>query len=393
MIKEYLDKHGPSLSSKISEFLQSKGMSADAARQQISRAKGDIRRLDAVTLPNREKFLFLQKDYKSPDFKFNLATALIEKRTSYGLLLNAIRLRSGSLSLRHASIYSGLSVDKTKGHILVSTVVERLKKLELIVETEDVLHIVNEESDIEELKSIQIVESIVLDIYKNWLARTGFASFDKIQVRSEDLDQPKVGQFNWCLTAPTYISSVAIRKSKEVTPGFIVADIILGRKVTLEDAHFFTNKWDALINQRRKTPIQPFFIADSLSREALDLLRKKGCIIALPRNFFGEEAAELLRALISSMKNAALAVTKEPEKVFDLLKRLSKLEGASLNLRGVVFEFIIAHLHRVDGYGIDLRLIVHDRERNRAEIDIQAKKHKEVIFIECKGLASGNLVG
>ena len=392
MIKNYLEQNGPSLSSDISTFLQSKGKNKEAARQQISRARGDILRLDNITFPNKEKFLFLKKDYKSPRFKINLVDALIKRRTSYGLLLKAIRLRYGHLSINEAAIYSGLSVDNAKGHILFSTVVERLKDLDLIFETDATLQIFQEAPTTNELESVLIVESIVLNIYKQWLANTGFSSFDKIQLRKEDREQPKIGQFQWCLTSPSYLSSFAIRKGLSITNGFIAADIILGKQVTIEDIQFFISKWDALVNQRRKNPIQPFFIADSLTKEALNLLRTKGCVIAMPRNFLGEEAADMLRDLVQTIKNAALAVTKEPNNVFELLKRVSKIEGASLNLRGVVFEFIVAHILQSDGYGIDFRIIAHDKQGKKAEIDIQAKKEKEIIFIECKGVAPGNLV-
>lgn len=393
-INVILENRGPSLSSEISKLLQSEGASPQAARQKISRARGDVKRLDNVNFPNREKFLYLSKQYKSPKFKTNLTKALTSTNSSYGLILKAIRLRSGYLPINQAPIYSGLSTSRTKGHILFSTALAWLKKMDLVTEHDEVLTIPFYATDKELYESIKIVENITLDIYKEWLIKTGLVSFNKVALRSDNVDQPKVGQFEWCLSAPSYLAAIVKKQKKtNIKPGFIVGDIALGGKINLQQLRFFFNKWDAFAYQRRATKLQPLIIVDSLTKEALSLLRQKGCIIALPENFLGKEAAAALRELISTIKNAALAVTKNPTEVFNLLKRISKLEGSAFNLRGVVFEFIIAHLYQIDGYNIDLRYIVSDGEGKEAEVDVKAKKPQNIILVECKGMAPGNLVG
>lgn len=395
MIIEYLKNNGPSLSSEVRKHIESPNLSYDAAKKQISRAcaSRQVHRLDAVTFPNREKFLYLEKDYLSPHFKNNLIEALINTKTSYGQLIRAIRLRSGYLPLKQAPIYSGLATHITKGHILYSTALKRLKALNLIIEQDGYLQLAFEEPKPIEAESIEIVENIVLEVYKNWLTKTAFASFGKVKLRSLDLDQPKVGQFEWCLSAPSYTATIAKRTKTGPQPGFIAADIILGRKLDLADISYFINKWEAFSFQRKKVSFQPFLIADSVSPDALSELRKKGCILAFPEIFLGQEAAASLRELIPLIKNAAIAVTKDPDKVFEQLKRVAKLEGAANNLRGVIFEFIIAHLHTSDGYNIEMNETVYGSDHKPAEIDVVAKKKKkEIFFIECKGMSPGNLV-
>lgn len=121
-------------------------------------------------------------------------------------------------------------------------------------------------------------------------------------------------------------------------------------------------------------------------------LRKRGFIIGTTSNLFGNEIAEALRELISTLCHAAAAVAQDPDSVFDLLSRLSKVEGASLNLRGVVLEFIVGRLFSLKGYNIDIRQKVRASNGQEAEIDVKARNPKEVVCVECKAKAPGKPV-
>ena len=114
--------------------------------------------------------------------------------------------------------------------------------------------------------------------------------------------------------------------------------------------------------------------------------------IARPETIFGAEVARLLRDLISTLENAAQAVTDNPTAVFTLLAKLSKLEGAALNLRGVVQELIVAHLFKLHGYSIEIRQKIQSEDGDRAEIDVTATSRQEVVCVECKGKSPGALV-
>jgi hypothetical protein len=143
---------------------------------------------------------------------------------------------------------------------------------------------------------------------------------------------------------------------------------------------------------RRATRFQPVFIADFFSTEALQLLRAKGALIARPETIFGMEAAAALRELIGTIENAAAAVTNNPTSVFELLSKITKIEGAASNLRGIFLELVIARLYQLKGYSIDIRQQIRSEDGTLAEIDVKAGSRPEVVCIECKGKSAGVLV-
>lgn len=73
------------LTSEIKEILISTLNITDAAaRQQISRAKGNIERLKSFSFPKNEYFLFLKNHYKTDQFYSKLIEALIKSRSATG---------------------------------------------------------------------------------------------------------------------------------------------------------------------------------------------------------------------------------------------------------------------------------------------------------------------
>ncbi len=104
-------------------------------------------------------------------------------------------------------------------------------------------------------------------------------------------------------------------------------------------------------------------------------------------------SAKQLRNLINTISNAAAAIVNDPDKVFETLSKLGKLEGAYSNLRGFAFEALIACLYVFNGYQIDHRQTIRASDGKEAEIDIKAvQSPNEVVCIECKSKVPDNLV-
>jgi hypothetical protein len=287
-----------------------------------------------------------------------------------------------------------LPVENTKGQLLATLVLSRLLKVGLLKrETStprEVVSLWNVASISNRRLASVIVEDVTLAAITTWLMRIGWVSTNAIKIRT-DHSAPRFGQFPFDLVGPSYLNSIIHYKKGKPVNGFIVADILLDREIKSKDLEPFFSKLLVLTNQKREARFQPLFIADSFEHDALDKLRSKGCVIARPETLFGAEVARLLRDLISTLENAAQAVTDNPTAVFTLLAKLSKLEGAALNLRGVVQELIVAHIFKLHGYSIEIRQKIQSEE-GRAEIDVTATSRQEVVCIECKGKAPGALV-
>jgi hypothetical protein len=133
-------------------------------------------------------------------------------------------------------------------------------------------------------------------------------------------------------------------------------------------------------------------IAEALDEEALHTLRKRGAFLALTSSMLGDDVARDLRSLVNTIENAAAAVATNPDSVFELISRLSRIEGASLNLRGIVLEMIVAHLYKLSGYSIEIRQQARGEDGGLSEIDVKSTNAAELVCCECKGMSPGRLV-
>jgi hypothetical protein len=395
IIDSILRETGPSLSSKVVKRLIASGIAPDAARKRVSRANGTVQRIKGIQFPNREKFLFLNDQQGKADFLDKLSQALKSTGSCYGRALIGLESRGGTVSAKHFSIASGLPVEKAKGHVLHSFAEQKLRELRLITDIEstdgNLISIWNENGLTARRRAALIVEDIVLSILRSWLIKMGWGSTNTLKIR-QDGDTPRFGQFTWDLVGPSYLAGLRNYRNKNPVEGFITGDILLDRTITKTDLLPFCAKWDTLVAQNRSTRLQPIFIADFFDQDALALLRKNGCFVAIPSTIFGVDAANGLHQLIDTIERAALAVVENPSGVFDLISKLSKIEGAALNLRGVVLELIVARLYSLTGYTISIRQIARADEK-QAEIDVKASKHKEIVCCECKGKSPNSLVG
>ena len=396
-VYDYLAKNGPSLSSEVVCFLiKESGITPEAARKRISRLPSTVCKLRRIGLPKNEVFLYLKDQWKSELYIEKLKDALKKTGSALGLALFALEARHGYVKHEHFPIASGLPVKYVKKQLSHSMVEEHLFELGLTkLEQTKNGTFVSLSDEIESLnrhQAIALAEDIVLQALKPWMANLGIVSSGKTEIRTKNCI-PNFGPFNWDLVGPSYLAGLVPRSGPSLKNAFVVADILLDRKVTPEDLTPFLHKCDTISNQKTHCRFLPAFVADWFERPALDMLRKRGCLIGTVSNFFGNDVAEQIRALIRVVCNAAAAIVKNPEEVFNLLGKLSKFEGASNNLRGVVFELIIARLYAIDGYQIDIRQKIQTFNGEKAEIDIKAiKTSNEVVCIECKAKAPGNSV-
>lgn len=131
-IETLLQALGPCLSSQVVERLSKSGLSAQAARKRISRATGNVCRLNGIRFPNREAFLFLDKQFGKPEFYERLASALKETGSSYGRALIGLAARDGTVPEKQFPVATGLPVERAKGQVPHLFVEQKLIGLGLI---------------------------------------------------------------------------------------------------------------------------------------------------------------------------------------------------------------------------------------------------------------------
>jgi len=294
----------------------------------------------------------------------------------------------------HFSIACGAPI-RQKKHLSADTILTRLKQANVVEEVEVggvgpcIVYAEYEDAlaDINTLKARLIAEDILLKQVGMWARNLGIVSFEKVSIRDGEASQPRVGTFAWDLTGPSYLSPMVQWDKDRPSPGFIACDVLLGPIVTELGIGPFIHKCLTLRNLKKVGRVLPIFVATNYTTEAFSKAKSIGVIPATPESLFGKEVAEGLNQLIEVLVSAAKASTK-PE-VFNLLfQRLGKIEGAANNLRGALFEYLVAELVRQTiSATITLNRTFRDETcRDVAEVDVLAVESKKAAyFIECKG--------
>lgn len=394
-IEETLRDVGPALSNEVTTYLVEQfGMTPAAARKRVSRVGGEVRRLAGITFPRKARFLYLQQQFGSPWFWGRLIEALLEERSAYGYALAALRQRGGVVPARQFAIVCGAPVKQAK-QLSPDTIYMRLNEAGLLCKipvsgvgecvalTQGQNHY---EAQAALMQARLITEDILLTAVKDWLKKLGIVSYGKVAVRSDDA-LPKVGTFVWDLSAPCYLGHMVRQTAAgKPKPGFVACDVFIGEDMTVAGVMPFLRKCVTLRSLKNVGPCMQVLVADRFDRDAFKLLKQYGVIPATPENLFGEGVAKGLSQLTSVLHNAALAVI-DPQAFDELFSRLGKIEGAAIQLRGTLFEFLAADIARKSiAPDVKMNRLFKQAGKGEAEGDVVAvREHQSITVIECKG--------
>lgn len=393
-IENFLESHGPCLSSEVADHLvTSVGISPVAARKRVSRLAGNVRRLGYVTFPRKARFLYLEQQFGSPIYWEKLVEALMHTNSAYGNAIAALRQRGGAVPEKLFPIVCGAPVAQQK-HLPPDRLFTRLSEAGLLKRVAlpglgDCISIVQADGYYDALapmlRTRLITESFLLTAVSDWLKRLGIVSYGKVATRDAEA-LPRVGTFAWDLTAPSYLGPmVKTARDGKDKPGFVACDVHLGEVVTVEGVRPFINKCRTLRSLRNIGPCLQIFVAAQYEGEAFQLLKANGIAPATPANLFGEEVAEGLLELSRVLNKAAHTFRIDPVEFDALFKKLGSIEGAATQLRGTLFEYLVADMFRKTGAQVTMNRIYRADDK-KAEADVIAVRgNLSVTFIECKG--------
>jgi hypothetical protein len=394
-----LNTHGPTRSSQLAEWLQSEfGISTEAARKQLSRARSPVRSFPFSLLPKREAFFYLEGERGSERYWFNFLKALRETETVYAAAIDGVRARGGAVCVDEFPVVSGAPNQQQK-HVPSSLVLSRLCESGFLrtinyaefgdlvtLAVPDLGHV-----DFAGIRAREMVEGVMLDGVREWARKNGLASYNTIAIRGEN--HPRlVGPYKWDLTGPSYLLPLRERVAAQQTHGFLVADAFAGVSLDENQVRYFVKKATGLRSTKKVGRVLPIIIAAGFTSEALTSGHRAGIVLATPDSLFGSHVARGLNDLLSTLTRSAEMVSGNPAKLASLIENLSEIEGAAGNLRGVMFELLVAYLVRQDG-SIDMGRIARDAETGKiAEIDILSVTKGNCVAYECKGKSPGGTV-
>lgn len=398
VIPKLLKTLGPTRSSVLSEHLRAEHrMSAAAARKRLSRIKPPIYRLPVSLLPRGESFIYLKDDRNTERFWLSLHESMRASGSIFGIALDSVIARRGVVPIDDFSVVSGAPI-ALKGQVASYRVAARLIEAGILAEDQHptigkCLCVRLAElggADMAGLRARRTMDAIVLDALKEWARRLGLASYNSIAIRG-DMRERRVGPFMWDLTGPSYLMPLRHNKGK---PGFFVADVVADGELSEAHVQAFIRKSLMLKSMLRDRGALPILVAERFTGGALRAGHHAGVVLATPDNIFGGRVGAALASLAVTLRNVAAAAATNPERLAQLVDDLSGIEGAALNLRGVLFNLISAHLARRDATSIDIGVIATDEGGMKAEIDILKVTHQAAActLIECKGKEPGGIV-
>lgn len=390
-----VEKHGPLLSSALRARLTKTGLSEEGARKRISRAlaSGEITRVQ-VNFPHNDHLLHTQEQFNSEHYWDRLRDAFDKTKSVYGLCLSSVAGRGGGVRQPLFETFSGSPI-KQRGHLASSAVLSKLMALRVLQQAgfDAASNMVTlgvsygGPSADSHLLAVETAEAILLSQLREWVKRLGLGSFGRVEVRNLT-SPPRFAQFRWDLVGPSYVHPLVRKDGSKVVPGFIVADVNLAGDITKSSAAYFVNKCRVTRVVNTYPRFMALLVGHRFSPAAIQSLRQDGVVAATVDNLFGKEIAESLAQLIGVLENAAKAVTQDPGKVFELINKLSKIEGAATNLRGALFEMICAYtVKRMGGFSVEIGVRVPATSgMGPTEMDVLGTIGNAGFFVcECKG--------
>lgn len=395
-LEDLLKERGGCLSTELAKVLVDEyKLTPTAARQRVSRGTPNIKRLAYLPFARNARFLYLKQNFGSQKYWSSLIRALLDSSSAYGLVLAALQQRGGIIPEAHFPIACGAPLRQTR-HLSPETLFKRLHQAGLVGNYDvpgvgPCVALLQGDGRYDgaapRIRARMITENILLQAIRDWLKCLGLASFDKVALRGEGADLPKIGTFAWDLTAPSYVGPmVEWGVAGKPKPGFVACDVLLGSEISEDGLAPFVHKCETLRHLKNVGRCLQIFVAERYSGNAFKLAKQSGIVPATPDSLFGTEVAEALGKLTQVLIQAA-AFAIDPKVFNEVFLRLSKIEGATSNLRGALFEFIVAAVVRHD-FSQDVRMneiLVHP-DGAKVEIDVLARDgYLKVLFAEAKG--------
>jgi hypothetical protein len=401
-IVSYLASNGPALTSEVVDYLASAGTSRAAARKAIERSRREVFRFKRIRFAHNQQFLFLPSQYKTPEFWSSLIRAFHKTKSAYGYAAHSLLTHGGAWPVAYFDIVSG-SPERLSKHISSSTVLKRLCEIGLVEleEHPDVGSCAalteraigpSRRTAISGLRPRLIAEDILLSGLADWVRNTGLGSWNQVETRSLRR-QPKFGQFRWDLSAPSFVYPIRSSRMEGPGAGFVVGDVLLGKEIETLDLGYFFEKATVMRQQPNTRPFLAIFLAERYTADALRAGRQMGLLLATTETLFGRRVAQGLTELVNVLSNAAAAVSADPRIVAELFGKLDELKGASLNVRGWLFELVAAQILRAGGWSVQSigELRRDPTSGEAAEVDVLATRGTEALVVECKGYVNSQV--
>ena len=325
------------MSSTIKDKLLKEGVKEEAARQQISRARGGIYRLNEIKFPKREYFIYLEDQYKTKSFNTNLVRAFKTTSSVHKCIITGLNNFGGCVPIDKIKVFSGCPKARRKRKSF-DQVIRELQAIGLITidGTSYLLH--DDVSSSNKIYTGSVITNYLNDFLREilalWLKNNGLVSYNKISFCGDFCS------YRWDITAPSYLLPLIRKIDKKSVPGFVVADIIPQYDIDEDDIDYFIRKVESCFLERNTVPFIPILLGYGFKTSTWNSLKQKNILSATVKNFFGEEIEKLLTNIAKLLETRNIKESDSLDNITDIIKDVAKIEGPTNNFRGQFFELV-----------------------------------------------------
>ena len=387
-IVNLLKKYGPMISGDLArKYEEIYNTTNEAARKALSRSKSPVNKISNLCFNKNQKFYYLESQFMSNKYKENLLKDIKKHSKIMFEYINAFLMQNGYISKQILAAYVGAPVENVRGHRKHFDIIQILIDNNIVIDANDDMLCLNpsffEKTNYNHSIGLEIAKKAIVNDFNQWAKESNLVAFSQGKTLFEN---PIFGHFQWGYSAPSYIQPLFSIKSNK--PGFVVADVLYGKTVTLKDLDFFIDKLLIIRSFKNLPNFFPVIIVDKIEKDALKKLKELNVFVAILNQFFSTKYTELLNDLVNAITNATSILNKNPGYVHQLFDSLSKSEGRYNNMAGDMFELLVGyHYSNLGCAYMKSKKIIQYNGKTR-ELDWLITKDGKTIVVECKATKS-----
>lgn len=348
LIHEILHEQGPCTTEKLARELCNRGdLSSTAARKRIQRAREQQEILSApFNLAHNQQFVFLHEHAGTKVLREAMIEVIQSTNSWLKYPIVGTRARGGVVPIGLFPTFSGLPL-KAHGNS-ADAAQEILLDMGILQKTAGGEHLklsdlfLNMPLSNERAHSRLNAEYVALLAFADWLQLQGMIIGRRMSFRNRK-DVAEFGYHSWDFVAPSYTQPLAPNPTK---PGFIVADIILGRILDSKDVQYFIWKCTSIRSNKRMPAFLAWLIAERFQPEVLQLARSNGILCTTIKNLFGNAFGGLLDLLMQIMDGkeyGLINIDQMIEKTDHQLSSQNHLKSSHDALRLILLQLLSAN--------------------------------------------------
>jgi len=399
-----LKKSGPLDSQAFSEGLVSAGHAASpaAARKLIERARKSQKIKSTYPVRFDKSILYFLGRHEGTQYA-RCVKRLLRRKPAFDRVFKAILANKGWITTGQIGKASGClpTDDKSSagGRQPLETVVKHLLLIGLVdsVAGERGIFRIGKQFGTASVKRAAFRKKIELETsllygFRDWLRNCFLIAYNSHTLRPDDESAAEFNQTLCDLHGPIFFGPFAQAKPLKrgsSSGNFVVAEIVGYRRFTMNDAEATLERVGSMGHRWKSIALCPMVLAPVYSKPAWTALRTAGVVALTFKDVFGPNIAELMRRFWS-----AISVEEPTPQNLDAIEESLALtngtimsEGFIGNLKGALFELLVALGFRATGYDTTLQKIVRRLGENEEfEIDVVARRGDATCkLLECKG--------